>query len=460
MKDIYSSPFSDRYATKEMLELFSKDYRYSLWRKLWLSLARHEKELGLNITDEEIKEMEAHLTDIDYDLVEKYEKEIKHDVMAHLYAYGIKAPKAKGIMHLGATSCFVTDNSDLVIYKKGLLLIKDQLLIIIKNLSDFAYKYKDMPTVSYTHYQAAQFTTVGKRATIWLYNFVSDLKMLEYVIDNLKFLGCRGTTGTEASFLELFDGDSKKIDRLNELIAKDFGFDEVFEVVTQTYPRKFDSLILNILSNIAESSYKIASDIRLLEHDKEIEEPFSVSQVGSSAMAYKRNPINSEKICSLSRYLIIDSMNAKFTASEQWLERSLDDSANRRISMPEGFLAASEILKTLDYITSSLVVNPLVIERNLKKEIPFIATENLLMEAVKRGGDRQKLHEVIRSISMEVTASIKEGYNNDLIERLVSREEFSFAKDKVDELLDPMKYIGRSSTQVIDYLEKIKEMFK
>ena len=459
MKDIYSSPFVDRYATKEMLELFSPDTRYSYWRKLWLFLSKAEKILGLNIIDEEIKEMEEHLYDIDYDVVKEREEIVKHDVMAHLYAYGLKAPKAKGIMHLGATSCYVTDNSDLIIYKKGLLYIKEQLIKVVKNLSNFAIKYKDTPTVAYTHFQPAQFTTVGKRATIWLYNFISDLENLEYVINNLKFLGCRGTTGTEASFLELFNGDTSKIDKLNELIAKEFGFDSVYDVVGQTYPRKTDSMILNALSNIAESAYKFASDIRLLEHDKEIEEPFSNSQVGSSAMAYKRNPVNSEKVCSLSRYLITDLFNAKLTASEQWLERTLDDSANRRISMPEGFLCASSILSSLEYITGGLVVNVNVINDNLKKEIPFIATENLLMEAVKRGGDRQMLHELIRKTSMDVTYSVKNGGSNNLIERLVLMKEFSFAKDKVNELLDPYKYTGRSSEQVTKFIDKISKMF-
>ena len=459
MKDIYSSPFTDRYATKEMIELFSPDVRYSLWRKLWLSLAKAEKTLGLNITDAQIKEMEEHLYDIDYDVVKAREEIVKHDVMAHLYAYGLKAPKAKGIMHLGATSCYVTDNSDLVIYKKGLLYIKEQLTKVIKTLSDFAIRYKDTPTLSYTHFQPAQFTNIGKRATLWLSNFVSDLENLDYVINNLKFLGCRGTTGTEASFLELFNGDGEKIDKLNELIAKDFGFDSLYDVVGQTYPRKVDSMILNALSNIAESSYKFATDIRLLEHEREIEEPFSTDQVGSSAMAYKRNPVNSEKVCSLSRYLITDSYNAKLTASNQWLERSLDDSANRRISMPEGFLCASAILSTLEYIISGLSVNINVVNENLKKELPYIATENLLMEAVKRGGDRQKLHELIRKTSMDVTQSVKNGNENDLVEKLVAMKEFSFAKDKIEELLDPKNYTGRSSIQVMKYIEKINKLF-
>ena len=429
MKDIYESALTSRYATKEMLELFSPDTRYILWRKLWLSLAKHEKELGLNITDIEIKEMEEHLTDIDYEVVKEREEIVGHDVMAHLYAYGLKAPHAKGIMHLGATSSYVTDNSDLIIYKKGLLYIKEQLLKIIKILRDFAYKYKDLPTLSYTHYQVAQFTTVGKRATLWLYNFVSDLENINNVINSLKFLGCRGTTGTEASFLDLFNGNEEKIDKLNENIAKDFDFDSIYDVVGQTYPRKVDSIILNALSNIAESAYKMASDIRLLEHDKEIEEPFTKTQVGSSAMAYKRNPVNSEKVCSLSRYLITDAINAKLTASNQWFERTLDDSANRRLSMPEGFLTASSILKTLEYITSGLVVNTSVIDSRVKKELPYIATENILMEAVKRGGDRQKLHEIIREISMDVTKKINNGGNNNLIERLSTTQEFSFIKE-------------------------------
>ncbi|MBP5373185.1 MAG: adenylosuccinate lyase [Clostridia bacterium] len=459
MKDVYESPLSSRYATKEMLKIFSPDTRYGLWRKLWLSLAKAEKSLGLDITDEQIAEMSEHLYDIDYECVKEREKVVKHDVMAHVYAFGKVAPKAAGIIHLGATSCFVTDNSDLVIYKSGLISLKTQLLRVMRDLSVFADKYKATPTLAYTHYQSAQFTTVGKRAAIWLYNFESDLKNLDFVIDNMKLLGSRGTTGTEASFLKLFDGDGEKVDRLNEAICKDFGFSSIVDVCGQTYPRKMDYEILSVLAGIAQSAYKFANDIRLLQHDGQIEEPFEEDQIGSSAMAYKRNPVKCERVCSLSRYIMSDIMNVQLTAANQWLERTLDDSANRRISMPEGFLCASAVLELLDYIASGLKVNLKMIEKFLEKETPFVATENLLMEAVKRGGDRQKLHEKIRKLSMQVTISVRDGGENDLIDRLLSEEEFAFAKDLKDSLLEAKNYVGRCPEQVEKYLKKLEPLF-
>ena len=458
-KDKYESPFAERYATEEMLGIFSPDKRYGLWRRLWLSLAKAEKAQGLGITDEQIDEMRAHLDDIDYDCVEKRERAVKHDVMAHVYAFGKAAPKAASIIHLGATSCFVTDNSDLIIYKSGLISLKTQLLKVMRALSRFADKYKDLPTLAYTHYQPAQFTTVGKRAALWLYNFESDLNNVDFVIDNLKFLGCRGTTGTEASFLDLFDGDGEKIDKMNRAIANDFGFSSLADVCGQTYPRKTDSSILNALSSIAQSAYKMANDIRLLQHDGELEEPFGNDQIGSSAMAYKRNPIRCERICSLSRYLITVALNAHMTASEQWLERTLDDSANRRITMPEGFLCASGVLSLCEYVASGLNVNGKLVEKNVLNQLPFIATENVLMEAVKRGGDRQELHEEIRKQSMKVVESMRDGGENDLIERLAEKRGFYFIKDEGVDVTDAKKYIGRCAEQVEKYLSKLAPLF-
>lgn len=459
MNDCYKSPFSERYAADYMLKLFSPDTRYGLWRRLWLSLAKAEQKQGLNISDEQIEELEKHLDDIDYDCVKKREREVKHDVMAHIYAFGVAAPKAAGIIHLGATSCFVTDNADLIIYKRALSGIRNQLLKTMRALSEFADKYKGTPTLAYTHYQPAQFTTVGKRAALWLYNLESDLKTLDFTLSEMKFLGCRGTTGTEASFSELFSGDTRKIDEMNESIARDFGFESTVDVCGQTYPRKTDSAILNALSSIAQSAYKAANDIRLLQHDGEIEEPFASSQVGSSAMAYKRNPIRCERICSLSRYLIFDALNAHATASEQWLERTLDDSANRRISLPEGFLCASAVLSLCEFVFSGLKVNEIIISDRVKKQLPFIATENLLMDAAANGGDRQKLHEIIRERSMRAVESMRAGGENRLIEDLLTTKEFAFAKGREEELLNPEKYIGRCEEQVEKYIGKITPLF-
>ena len=455
MNNKYESPLSSRYASDYMLELFSSDTRYQTWRRLWVSLAKAEMKLGLPITQAQVDELSAHITDIDYECVSRREKEVRHDVMAHIYAYGKAAPTAAGIIHLGATSCYVTDNADLIIYRDALKYLRSELLSVLANLSKFAEKYKDLPTLGYTHYQPAQLVTVGKRAALWMQDFLSDLKEIDFAIENIRFLGCRGTTGTEASFVDLFDGDTKKTDELNRMIAADFGFDECFDVVGQTYPRKVDSRILNALSSLAQSCYRMANDIRLLQHDRQVEEPFEKNQIGSSAMAYKRNPMRSERICSLARYLIADAMNAPMTASVQWLERTLDDSANRRISLPEGFLCADAILRLAQNVTDGLRVNKKVIEKAVKEYLPFIATENLMMEAVKRGGDRQEIHEIIRRCSMEATEKMKDGEECDLSERIAAEKKFGLTEAEVKKLLDPALYIGRCSEQVTAFLKKI-----
>ena len=458
MTDKYESPLGTRYASDEMLGLFSADRRYQTWRKLWAALAREEMALGLPITAEQVSELEAHITDIDYDCVRAREKEVRHDVMAHVYAYGKAAPSAAGIIHLGATSCYVTDNADLILYRDGLRHLRGELLGVLANLAVFAEKYKGTATLGYTHYQPAQPVTVGKRAALWMQDLVSDLRELDFALENIKFLGCRGTTGTEASFLELFDGDSEKIDELNRRLAADFGFDSCFEVCGQTYPRKVDSRILNALSSIAQSLYRMANDIRLMQHDRQLEEPFEENQIGSSAMAYKRNPMRCERICSLARYLMADALNAPMTAAVQWMERTLDDSANRRISLPEGFLCADAILRLGRNVTKGLRVNEKVIARTLWEYLPFIATENLLMEAVKRGGDRQALHEIIRRCSMEATARMKEGESCDLLERLAAEGSFGLSLEEMEALLDPQAYIGRCPEQVEAFLEKVKPL--
>ncbi len=454
----YESPLSSRYASSYMLELFSSDTRYRTWRKLWVSLARAESALGLPVTEQQVTELEAHITDIDYDCVSRREKEVRHDVMAHVYAYGKVAPSAAGIIHLGATSCYVTDNADLVIYRDGLKYLRGELLKVIANLAGFAEAYKALPTLGYTHYQPAQLVTVGKRATLWMQDFLSDLHEIDFAIENIKFLGCRGTTGTEASFMELFQGDETKIDEMNRMIAGDFGFDACFDVCGQTYPRKVDSRILNCLSSIAQSCYRMANDIRLLQHDRQVEEPFEKNQIGSSAMAYKRNPMRSERICSLSRYLMADAMNAPMTASTQWMERTLDDSANRRISMPEGFLCADAILRLAQNVTDGLHVNEKIVEKTVMEYLPFIATENLMMEGVKRGGDRQELHEIIRRCSMEATARMKAGESCDLLARLAKEPAFGLTEDEMAALLAPSLYIGRCAKQVEAFVEKLKPL--
>ena len=459
MTDKYESPLSTRYASPYMLGLFSADTRYRTWRSLWVALARAEMKLGLPITQDQVAELEEHLTDIDYEVVAKREKEVRHDVMAHVYAYGLKAPSAAGIIHLGATSCYVTDNADLVIYRDGLRYIRGELISVIRNLASFAMEHRALPTLGYTHYQPAQLVTVGKRASLWMQDLMSDVKELDFAIENIRFLGCRGTTGTEASFMDLFEGDEEKIDEMNRLIAAEFGFDECFTVCGQTYPRKVDSRILNALSSVAQSCYRMANDIRLLQHDRQIEEPFEKNQIGSSAMAYKRNPMRSERICSLARYLMADAANAPMTASVQWLERTLDDSANRRISLPEGFLACDAILRLAMNVTDGLRVNEKIIERTVMEYLPFIATENLMMEAVKRGGDRQQLHEIIRRCSMEATAKMKQGENCDLLERLSKEPEFGLSLAEMEQLLEPSLYIGRCPEQVERLVNEAKPLF-
>ena len=455
MTDQYESPLSTRYASDYMLHLFSQQKRIETWRKLWISLAKAEHSLGLPITEKQIEELEAHITDIDFACAAAREKEVRHDVMAHVYTYGKAAPSAAGIIHLGATSCYITDNADIVLYRDGLKYLRGELLKVIANLSRFAETYKSTPTLGYTHYQPAQLVTVGKRATLWMQDLVSDLVELDFVVETMKFLGCRGTTGTEASFLELFDGDTAKIDEMNRRISADFGFTQCFDVCGQTYPRKLDSRILNCLSSIAQSCYRMANDIRLLQHDRQVEEPFEKNQIGSSAMAYKRNPMRSERICSLSRYLMADALNAPMTASTQWLERTLDDSANRRISMPEGFLCADAILRLAQNVTDGLHVNEKIVEKTVREYLPFIATENLMMEGVKNGGDRQQLHEIIRTCSMDATAKMKNGERWDLLADLAGHPEFGMTKQEMEAVLDPMLYTGRCAEQVESYVKKV-----
>ena len=455
MTDKYESPLSSRYASDYMLNLFSQQKRIEVWRKLWISLAKAEHSLGLPITEKQIEELEAHITDIDFACAAAREKEVRHDVMAHVYTYGKAAPSAAGIIHLGATSCYVTDNADIVLYRDGLKYLRGELLKVIANLSHFAETYKATPTLGYTHYQPAQLVTIGKRATLWMQDFVSDLVELDFVVETMKFLGCRGTTGTEASFLELFDGDTAKIDEMNRRISADFDFSQCFDVCGQTYPRKLDSRILNCLSSIAQSCYRMANDIRLLQHDRQVEEPFEKNQIGSSAMAYKRNPMRSERICSLSRYLMADALNAPMTASTQWLERTLDDSANRRISMPEGFLCADAILRLAQNVTDGLHVNEKIVEKTVREYLPFIATENLMMEGVKHGGDRQQLHEIIRTCSMDATAKMKNGESWDLLADLADHPEFGMTKQEMESVLDPMLYTGRCAEQVESYVKKV-----
>lgn len=454
----YESPLASRYASEYMLKLFSADTRYQTWRRLWVALARAEHKLGLPVSAQQVRELEEHITDIDYDCVRRRESEVRHDVMAHVYAYGKAAPKAAGIIHLGATSCYVTDNADLIIYRDALSYLRGELLTVIANLAAFADKYKSLPTLGYTHYQPAQLVTVGKRASLWLQDFAADLAEIDFVLQSLRFLGCRGTTGTEASFMELFAGDSEKIDEMNRMIAAEFGFDQLFAVCGQTYPRKLDSRILNCLSGIAQSCHRMATDIRLLQHDRQLEEPFEKNQIGSSAMAYKRNPMRSERICSLARYLMADAANAAMTASTQWLERTLDDSANRRISMPEGFLCADALLRLAQNVTDGLCVNEKVIEKTVREYLPFIATENLLMEAVKKGGDRQQLHEVIRRCSMEASARMKEGLDCDLLARLAAEPQFGLSEKEMKELLNPRLYTGRCQQQVEALLDSLQPL--
>ena len=458
MNEKYNSPLSSRYASEYMLHLFSQEKRVQIWRRLWVALARAEHKLGLPVTAQQVTELENHIEDIDFACAAAREKEVRHDVMAHVYAYGKVAPSAAGIIHLGATSCYVTDNADLILYREGLRYLRQELLGVMANLAAFAKEYRAMPTLGYTHYQPAQLVTVGKRATLWLQDFWSDLEELDYVLGSLKLLGCRGTTGTEASFIELFGGSHEKVLEMNRMICEEFSFDGCYDVCGQTYPRKVDSRILNCLSSIAQSAYRMANDIRLLQHDRQIEEPFEKNQIGSSAMAYKRNPMRSERLCSLARYLMADAMNAPMTASVQWLERTLDDSANRRISMPEGFLCADAILRLAQNVTDGLHVNEKIVEKEVREYLPFIATENLLMEGVKRGGDRQQLHEVIRQCSMEATARMKDGLSCDLLSRLSAHPAFAMTETEMEAVLDPKLYIGRCPEQVDAFLHKLSPL--
>ena len=447
-KDVYESPLASRYASKYMLHLFSPDMRFQTWRRLWVELARAEHELGLPITQAQVDELAAHITDIDYDAAAQREREVRHDVMAHVYAYGKAAPSAAGIIHLGATSCYVTDNADLILYRDALRYLRGELQAVLANLAAFARRYAATPALGYTHYQPAQPVTIGKRAALWMQDFRADLEELDFVLGTMRFLGCRGTTGTEASFMDLFEGDGEKIDEMNRRIAARFGFEKCFSVCGQTYPRKVDSRILSCLSAIGQSAYRMAGDIRLLQHDRQVEEPFEEHQIGSSAMAYKRNPMRCERICSLSRYLMADAMNAPMTASTQWLERTLDDSANRRISLPEGFLCADAVLRLVQNVTTGLRVNEKVVDRAVREYLPFLATENIMMEAVKRGGNRQELHERIRQHSMAATACMKEGEPCDLLERLAGDPAFGMTRAELDAVMDPRLYTGRCAEQV------------
>ena len=452
----YVNPLIERYSSKESLYIFSPDNKFITWRKLWVALAKCEKELGLPITQEQIDELEANITNIDYEMAKKKEKELRHDVMAHVHTYGEQCPKAKGIIHLGATSAYVGDNTDVIQYTQGLELVKKKLINCIDKLSDFALKYKDMPTLGFTHFQAAQLTTVGKRACLWIQDLVIDLEDIDHLLSNVKLLGVKGTTGTQASFMELFDGDHEKIKQLDSMVAEKMGFKDSFKVSGQTYSRKFDSQVCNVLSGVAQSLYKFSNDMRLLQHLKEMEEPFEKNQIGSSAMAYKRNPMRSERIGALARYVIVSALNPAITASTQWFERTLDDSANKRISIPESFLAVDAILTICLNISDGLVVYDKVISQHIEAELPFMATENIIMQGVKKGGDRQELHEKIRVHSMEAGRMVKvEGKNNDLIERIKGDPSFNLSEGDLDHVLDATKYIGRAPEQVVEFINDI-----
>lgn len=454
-KDVYESPLNSRYASKEMKYIFSPDKKFKTWRKLWVALAEAEMELGLNITQQQIDELKANVDNINYDVAEKREKEVRHDVMSHVYAYGQQCPLAKGIIHLGATSCYVGDNTDIIIMYEGLKLIKEKLVKVVALLKDFALKYKDMPTLGFTHFQAAQLTTVGKRTSLWIWELLMDLENIDFQLSRAALLGSKGTTGTQASFMELFDGDREKVRLLEEKICHIMGYKKYYPVSGQTYSRKLDYQMLSVLSSVAQSAYKFANDIRLLQHLKEIEEPFEKSQIGSSAMAYKRNPMRSERICSLARYVVVDALNPAITTSTQWFERTLDDSANKRISVAEAFLTVDAILNIYMNVAGGLVVYPKVIEKHILAELPFMATENILMDAVKKGGDRQELHERIRVHSMAAGRVVKEeGKQNDLIERIVSDPAFNLTDDEIQKILKPENFIGRASYQVSEFIDE------
>ena len=454
-KDTYESPLSSRYADKEMKYIFSPDKKFRTWRKLWIALAEAEHELGLDITQEQIDELKANAEDINYEVAEEREKLVRHDVMSHVYAYGVQCPKAKGIIHLGATSCYVGDNTDVIIMTEALKIVEKKLVSTIRLLSDFAEKYKELPTLAFTHFQPAQPTTVGKRATLWIQDLLMDLEDVRYVLGSMKLLGCKGTTGTQASFLELFDGDHEKCKKLDRLIAEKMGYSDCFAVSGQTYSRKLDSRVLNVLAGIAQSASKFSNDIRLLQHLKEVEEPFEKNQIGSSAMAYKRNPMRSERMASLARYVMADVLNPYITAATQWFERTLDDSANKRLSIPEAFLAVDAILNLYMNVSNGLVVYDKVITAHLKRELPFMATENIMMDAVKRGGDRQELHEKIREHSMAASQVIKrDGGENDLLERIAGDPAFGVTLEELEALLLPEKYVGRAPKQTEDFLNE------
>lgn len=460
--DKYVSPLSERYASREMQYIFSSDMKFRTWRKLWIALAETEKELGLSqngqpvITQEQIDEMKAHADDINYDVAKAREKEVRHDVMSHVYAYGQQCPKAAGIIHLGATSCYVGDNTDIIVMTQALNLVRKKLINVMKCLADFADQYKDLPTLAFTHFQPAQPTTVGKRACLWLQEFSLDLEDLEHVLSNMKLLGSKGTTGTQASFLELFDGDHETVERIDGMIAEKMGFQECYPVSGQTYSRKVDTRVLNVLAGIAASAHKMSNDIRLLQHLKEIEEPFEKKQIGSSAMAYKRNPMRSERIAALARYVIVDALNPAITSSVQWFERTLDDSANKRLSIPEGFLATDGILDLCLNVVDGLVVYPKVIEKHLLSELPFMGTENILMDAVKKGGNRQELHERIRELSMEAGNNIKmEGKDNNLLELIAADPSFNLSLEELQQSMEPALYAGRSKEQVDYFLDTV-----
>ena len=454
--DRYNSPLSERYASKEMQYIFSPDMKFRTWRRLWIALAETERELGLDITQEQIDELKAHKDDINYDVAKAREKEVRHDVMSHVYAYGVQCPKAKGIIHLGATSCYVGDNTDIIIMSEALKLVRKKLINVIAELAGFADKYKNQPTLAFTHFQPAQPTTVGKRATLWTQEFLMDLEDLDYVLGSLKLLGSKGTTGTQASFQELFDGDQEKIDKIDPMIAEKMGFKECYAVSGQTYSRKVDTRVANILAGIAASAHKMSNDIRLLQHLKEVEEPFEKSQIGSSAMAYKRNPMRSERIASLADYVMVDALNPAIVSATQWFERTLDDSANKRLSIPEGFLAIDGILDLCLNVVDGLVVYDKVIYKHMMSELPFMATENIMMDAVKAGGDRQELHEKIRVLSMEAGKNVKqEGKENNLLELIAADPAFNMTLEELQNNMDPAKYVGRAPIQVEAFLKNV-----
>lgn len=454
--DRYVSPLSERYASREMQYIFSPDMKFRTWRKLWIALAETEKELGLNITQEQIDELKANADNINYDVAREREKKVRHDVMSHVYAYGVQCPKAKGIIHLGATSCYVGDNTDIIVMTEALKLVRKKLVNVLAELAKFADEHKAQPTLAFTHFQPAQPTTVGKRATLWMQEFMLDLEDLEYVLSTMKLLGSKGTTGTQASFLELFDGDQETIDKIDPMIAKKMGFQECYLVSGQTYSRKVDTRVMNVLAGIAASAHKFSNDIRLLQHLKEVEEPFEKNQIGSSAMAYKRNPMRSERIASLSRFVMVDALNPAITSATQWFERTLDDSANKRLSIPEGFLAVDGILDLCLNVVDGLVVYPKVIEKRLRSELPFMATENIMMDAVKAGGDRQELHERIRELSMEAGRNVKEeGKENNLLELIAADPAFNMTLEELQKTMDPAKYTGRAAIQVENFLKNV-----